>query len=134
MNGSLKKKTKSIKETFSRFTKILNFPLSNRLSTRLLLNLTLLSGISSIFVGLFMISITEDSISLYIQKQHNEIGLRASNEIRLFLETPIKILETVVESQEIVSLNPFLQNLRLNKIVAKQPIFDRISFIDTLGN
>ncbi|MCK5032883.1 MAG: Cache 3/Cache 2 fusion domain-containing protein [Calditrichia bacterium] len=81
-----------------------------------------------------MISITEDSISLYIQKQHNEIGLRASNEIRLFLETPIKILETVVESQEIVGLNPFLQNLRLNKIVAKHPIFDRISVIDTLGN
>ncbi len=134
MNGSLKKKTKSIKETISKLTKLLNFPLSNRLSTRLLLNLTLLSGISSIFVGLFMISITEDSISLYIQKQHNEIGLRASNEIRLFLETPIKILETVVESQEIVGLNPFLQNLRLNKIVAKHPIFDRISVIDTLGN
>ena len=134
MNGSLKKITTDIRQTFGKLKIQFNFPISNRLSTRLLLNLTLLSGISSIFVGLFMISVTEDSISLYIQNQHNEIGRRASNEIRLFLETPIKILETVVESQEIVSLNPFLQNLRLNKIVAKHSIFDRIFVVDTLGN
>jgi signal transduction histidine kinase len=134
MNGSLKKITRDIKETISGVKKLRKIPVSNRLSTRLLLNLTLLSGISSIFVGLFMISVTEDSISLYIQNQHNEIGRRASNEIRLFLETPINILETIVESQDIVSGNPFSQNLFLNKIVAKHPIFDRIFVIDTLGN
>ena len=81
-----------------------------------------------------MISVTEDSISLYVQNQHYEIGRRASNEIRLFLETPINILETLVESQDIVSLNPFSQNLRLNKTVAKHPIFERIFSVDTLGN
>ena len=77
-----------------------------------------------------MSSVTEDSISLYIRNQHTEISRRASNEIRLFLKTPINILETLVESEEIVSLNAFKQNLRLNKTVAKHPIFDRIFSID----
>lgn len=134
MNGLLKKTITSIKAHYGKIRPLLNLPLSNRLSTRILLNLTLLSGISSIFVGLFMISVTEDSIALYVQNQHNEIGKRASNEISLFLETPINIIETLVESQEIVSLNPFSQNLRLNKTVAKYPIFERIFSIDTLGN
>jgi signal transduction histidine kinase len=133
MNGSLKKITTNLRASLSNIKNLI-IPISNRLSTSLLLNLTLLSGISNIFVGLFMISVTEDSISIYIQNQHDEIGRRASNEIRLFLQTPINILETLIESQDIVSLNPFSQNIRLNKAVAKHPIFDRIISIDTLGN
>jgi len=127
MNGLLKKLIKNI-------SKIFFLPISNRLSTSLLLNLTLLSGLSSIFVGLFMSSVTEDSISIYINNQHNEISRRASNEIRLFLKTPINILETLIESQDIVSLNPFKQNLILNKTVAKHQIFERIFSIDTSGH
>ena len=119
MNGLLKKIIKNIRNFLIKISKILFIPISNRLSTSLLLNLTLLSGLSSIFVGLFMISVTEDSISLYIQNQHSEISRRASNEIRLFLKTPINILETLIESQDIVSGNPFKQNLILNKTVAK---------------
>ena len=131
MNGLSKKVIINILKKFR-----INFfaPVFNRLSTSLLLNLTLLSGISSIFVGLFMISITEESITIYIQNQHNEIGKRASNEIRLFLKTPINILETLLLSQDIVEGIPFKQNLILNKIVAKHPIFDRIISIDTTGN
>ena len=112
MNGLLKKKIKYIRESFKKIHSFLFIPISNRLSTSLIINLTLLSGLSSIFVGLFMSSVTEDSISLYIRNQHTEISRRASNEIRLFLKTPINILETLVESEEIVSLNAFKQNLR----------------------
>jgi len=81
-----------------------------------------------------MISVTEDSISLYIQNQHIEISRRASNEIRLFLKTPINILETLIESQDIVNGNPFKQNLILNKTVAKHQIFERIFSVDTTGH
>lgn len=133
MNGLSKELITNIKKTWKKLVDLFYYSFSNKLSTSLLLNLTLLAGVSSIFVGLFMISVTEDSITIYIRNQHSEISRRASNEIRLFLETPINILETLVESQDIVSLNPFSQNIRFNKTVAKHQIFEQIFSIDTVG-
>lgn len=133
MNGTFQKKNKSINNVLNRFKKFLRYPFTNRLSTRLLLTLTLLSGLPSIFVGLFMVSVTESSLTQYIQTQQSEIAKRAANEIRLFIETPITILETLLESQDIRDMNPFAQNLILNKFVAKYPIFDLILTADTTG-
>ncbi len=134
MSGTYQKISKNTNDILDRVIIFAKFPFTRRLSTRLLLTLTLLSGIPSIFVGLFMISVTEQSLTQYIQTQHTEIARRAGNEIRLFLETPITILETLVETKDIIEMNPFAQNLMLNKTVAKHPIFEQIFTADTNGN
>ena len=109
MNGSSLKKSRNFKQVIEK----IRITLFNRLRTRLLLTLAFLSIIPLIAAGFFMISVMEESLTEHIKNQHNEIIRRASNEIRLFLETPITILETLPESQDIVEMNPFAQNLIL---------------------
>ena len=110
---------------------IVNF---NRLSTRFLLTLTLISVIPLIFAGLTLMSVMRDSLSAYIEDQHREMARRAVNEIRLFVKTPDKILQILLESQDIIDMVPFTQNLILNKVISANPIFNRIFTIDSSGN
>jgi signal transduction histidine kinase len=81
-----------------------------------------------------MTSVTRDSLSEYVKIQHVEIARRANNEIKLFLEIPIKTLQILRETQDIAEMNPFAQGLILNKIRSADPIFNRIIITDTLGN
>lgn len=134
MNGLSRLTNKKISKLVDRIRYKLDFSIFNQLRTRLLLVLTFLSTIPLVVVGLFMISVMEDSLTDHIKNQHSEIVRRASNEIRLFLETPITILETLPESKDIIEMNPFAQNLILNKVVARHPIFNRIFTIDPAGN
>lgn len=108
-------------------------PLFKRLSTRLLFTLTLLAAVPLIIVGLFMTSVTQESLSEYVKSQHTEIARRARNEINLFLETPITVLKILPETQDLNEMNPFTQNLILNKVKSAQHIFNRIFTIDTAG-
>ena len=109
-------------------------PLFKRLSTRLLFTLTFLAAVPLIIVGLFMTSVTQESLSEYVKSQHSEIARRARNEINLFLETPITVLKILLETQDLNEMNPFTQNLILNKVKSAQHIFNRIFTIDTTGN
>jgi len=130
MNGTFQKINKNISFALN----LIKAPFTKRLSARLLLTLTLLSGVPSIIVGLFMISVTESSLTQYIKNQHREIARSAGSEIRLFLETPITILETVADTKDIIEMNPFTQSIMLNKIVAKHSsIFEMIFTVDTSG-
>jgi signal transduction histidine kinase len=108
--------------------------LFKRLSTRLLFTLTLLAAVPLIIVGLFMTSVTQESLSEYIRSQHTEIARRARNEINLFLETPVTVLKILPETQDLNEMNPFTQNLILNKVKSAHHIFNRIFTIDTSGN
>jgi signal transduction histidine kinase len=121
MNGMFLKKSRSI----------VNF---NRLSTRFLLTLTLISVIPLVFAGLTMMSVMRDSLAAYIEGQHREIARRAGNEIRLFIRTPETILQILLESQDVIEMNPFSQNLILNKVISANSIFNRLFTMDSLGN
>ena len=134
MSGMLKKIIKNISQGISSFAQSIYFRISTRLSTRLLFTLTLLSALPLIIVGVFMTSVTKDSLSEYVKIQHFEIARRANNEIQLFLEIPIKTLQILRETQDIAEMNPFAQGLILNKIRSADPIFNRIIITDTLGN
>jgi two-component system, sporulation sensor kinase E len=117
--------------SLKRSKSIVNF---NRLSTRFLLTLTLISVIPLVFAGLTMMSVMRDSLAAYIEEQQREIARRAGNEIRLFVKTPETILQILLESQDIIEMNSFSQNLILNKVISANPIFNRLFTIDSLGN
>jgi two-component system NtrC family sensor kinase len=135
MSGMYPDKNRSARAGLRKLKNLLKPPFFRRLSTRLLFTLTMLSALPLIMVGLFMRSITQESISAYTKNQHSLIARRAANEIKLFLETPSTTLKILLETRDINDMNPFALNLILNKVISEyQPIFDRIFTIDTLGN
>ena len=133
MSGMSKKTIRSISEGITGFVNRIYERISTRLSTRLLFTLTILSALPLILVGVFLTSVTRESLLEYVKSQHVEIARRANNEIKLFLETPLKTLQILRETQDIVEMNPFAQGLILNKIRSADPIFNRIIIVDTLG-
>jgi len=135
MSGTYQNKNRRTRARLRIFRRRISPPFFRRLSTRLLFTLTMLSALPLIIVGLFMRSITQESITDYIKNQHSLIAHRAGNEIKLFLETPNTLLKTLLVTMDIHDMNPFTQSLILNKVITEyQPIFDRIFTIDTLGN
>ncbi len=134
MNGTYQKRNRDFRGPIEFLRSLFQKRTFRRLSTRLLFTLTMLAALPLVAVGLFMTSVTEDSLSEYIKNQHREIVRRAGNEIKLFLETPNTILKTLLESNDIIEMNPFVQNLILNKVISSHPIFNRIFTVDTQGN
>ncbi len=129
----MKKQIKNISEGITNFANRIYESISTRLSTRLLFTLTLLSALPLIMVGVFLTSVTRESLLEYVKSQHVEIGRRANNEIKFFLEIPIKTLKILRETQDILEMSPFTQGLILNKIRSDDLIFNRIIIVDTLG-
>jgi nitrogen fixation/metabolism regulation signal transduction histidine kinase len=68
------KSYKDIRLVLNPFREFFRTPLFQRLSTRLLLTLTLLAALPLIIVGLFMTSVTQESLSEYVRSQHSEIA------------------------------------------------------------
>jgi signal transduction histidine kinase len=135
MSGTSRQKIKKTKVMLRALKKSFRPPFFRRLSTRLLFTLTMLSALPLVIVGLFMRSVTQESIAEYIKNQQYLIARRAANEIRLFLETPNTLLEILLETRDINDMNPFRQKLILSKVITEyQPIFDRIFTVDSLGN
>jgi signal transduction histidine kinase len=94
----------------------------------------MLSALPLIIVGLFMRSITQETISDYIKNQHSILAQRAGYEIKLFLERPNTLLKILLETRDIQDMNPFTQSLILNKVITSyQPLIDRIFTLNTLG-
>jgi signal transduction histidine kinase len=93
----------------------------------------MLAALPLIIVGLFMTSVTQETLSEYIKSRHMEIARRANTEITLFLETPISNLKILLETQDITEMNEFAQNLIINKVKSMDPIFNRIFVADSTG-
>jgi signal transduction histidine kinase len=133
MNGSSLPTGKNIKNFLQLLVDIFRLRPVTRLSTRLLITLVFLSVIPLLTVGLFMTSVMQDSLSRYIRSQQLEIILRAGNEIKLFLDTPLNVLQTVLNTRDIIDMNPFEQNLLLNRVYSNHEKFNRIFTIDSSG-
>ena len=133
MSGMYQKINKSIRFIKIRLKRRFRHRIFSRLSTRLLFTLTVLSAVPLIFVGLFMTSVTKRSIEDYIGNRNNEIASHAGNEISLFLEAPIAVLNTLLETQDIRLMDAHSQSLILNRVKSENGMFNRIFTIDTLG-
>jgi signal transduction histidine kinase len=94
----------------------------------------MLSALPLIVVGLFMRSVTQESISDYIKNQHSLIARRAGSEINLFLDMPDKLLGLLLDTRDISEMNSFTQKLLLNRVITEnEPMFDRIFIVDSSG-
>jgi two-component system, sporulation sensor kinase E len=133
MNGKSLRDNYGRRSIFKKISERLKYPGFTKLSTRLLFTLTMLAALPLITVGLFMTSVTQDTLSEYVKGRHSEIARRASTEIILFLETPISNLKILLETQDITEMNEFAQNLIINKVKSMNPIFTRIFIADSNG-
>lgn len=106
---------------------------SRRFSTRLIASYVALGSIPLITISIFLISVTKDTIQTYIHQRNLETARRASNEIFLFIESPLTILQTTALTSDIILMEKFSQSRLINKIKDENPIFQKIFILDEKG-
>jgi len=126
MNLRLETRFKLIKRAIRQF-------FSRKFSTRLILSYVSLGAIPLILIGIFLISITKSTVQNYIHERNLETARRASNEIFLFLESPLTILQTVALTGDIIQMERFSQSRLINKIKDENPLFRKIFILDSTG-
>jgi signal transduction histidine kinase len=105
-----------------------------RLSTSLLITLTLLSAVPLILVVFFMRSVAIESTREIIRNQNRLIAKRAANEIKLFLNTPDILLSLLSGIKDVKDMNPRSQTIIINKVLEDyHPIFNKVFVIDKSG-
>lgn len=106
---------------------------SRRFSTRLIASYVALGAIPLITISIFLISLSKDTIQEYIYQRNLETARRASNEIYLFIESPLTILQTTALTSDIVLMEKFSQSRLINKIKDENPIFQKIFILNEKG-
>lgn len=106
---------------------------SRRFSTRLIASYVALGAIPLITISIFLISVTKDTIQEYIHQRNLETARRASNEIFLFIESPLTILQTTALTGDIILMERFSQSRLINKIKDENPIFQKIFILNEKG-
>jgi len=122
----LRKRLKHLRTRFRRFT-------SRKISNRLILTNVALGAIPLVVVGLFLVSLTEDTIETYVHQRNLETARRAGNDIALFLNKPFTILETSAFTQDIVSMTPLLQSNMINTLKKESELFNKLYVVDDSG-
>ena len=107
--------------------------LTRKLSTRLILTYVSLGALPIVIVSVFLISITQRTVQLYIHQRNLETARRASNEISLFIKEPLTILHTLTLTRDILDMERFSQSRAINKIKEENPIFQKIFILDKAG-
>jgi len=134
MKRSIIKTRKFFKDKINDFKEYIELSFFRRLSTRLLITLTLLSAVPLVLVILFMRSVTIDSTREIIQNQNSLIARRLANEIKSYLDTPNIILNTIRNTKDIREMNPLFQNSIINQILSDyHHVFKRIYVLDNSG-
>ena len=127
MKLRLETRLKFFKRTIKQF-------LSRKFSTRLILTYVALGAIPLITISIFLISITKTTIQNYIYQINLETARRASNEIYLFIENPLTILQTTALTSDITLMEKFSQSRLINKIKDENPLFRKIFILDDQGS
>ena len=122
----LRKRLKHLRSRFRRFT-------SRKISNRLILTNVALGAIPLVVVGLFLVSLTEDTIETYVHQRNLETARRAGNDIALFLNKPFTILETSAFTQDIVSMTPLLQSNMINTLKKESELFNKLYVVNDSG-
>lgn len=106
---------------------------SRKFSTRLILTYVLLGAIPLITISILLISVTKDTAQTYIYQRNLETARRASNEIYLFIESPLTILQTTALTNDITQMERFSQSRLINKIKDEKSFFRKIFILDSSG-
>ncbi|MGH1365496.1 MAG: cache domain-containing protein [Calditrichia bacterium] len=122
----IKKRLRQLRAKIRRFS-------SRKISNRLILTNVALGAIPLVVVGLFLISLTANTVESYIHQRNLETARRAGNDIALFLNRPFTILQTTAFTQDIVSMAPLQQNIMINKLKKENQLFNKLFVVNDSG-
>lgn len=115
------------------FRRVIRQYMGRKIYRRLILNYVGLGVLPIIILSLVLISLTQTTVQSYIFQRNMETARRAGNEISLFLDEPITILNTLAQTRDILEMERFTQSRIINKIKVGNPIFQKIFILDDAG-
>ena len=108
--------------------------LERKIQRRMILNFVGLGVLPIIIVSIILIQLTENTVRSYIFDRNLEIARGAKKEIELFIEKPLTILGTLLQTRDILEMERFTQSRIINKIYQKyNQIFQKIFILDPSG-
>ena len=89
--------------------------------------------VPQIFLGVLLISTSQEAIKKEVLNSYKEIVTRAASEIKLFVKGPEHLLAVTAAMLAVTNAEPWKQETILVELVLEQPIFMRISSLDLSG-
>ncbi len=115
------------------FKRTLRRFLTRRISIRLIVSYVGLAVLPIIVVSVVLISLTQETVQSYIYQRNLETARRASNEIFLFIQGPLTVINTISLTRDIQTMSPFAQSRLINLIKEEQQLFKKIFILDKNG-
>jgi signal transduction histidine kinase len=115
------------------FLRVIRRYLEQKIQRRMVLNFVGLGVLPILIVSFLLIRLTENTVTNYIFQRNLEIARGSSNEISLFLEEPVTILNTISQTRDIIEMERFTQSRVINKIKISNPLFQKIFILDQTG-
>ncbi len=107
--------------------------LAEKISRRMFLNYLGLGVLPIIIVSFVLFNLSQNALISYLNQRNLETARRASNEIYLFIKEPLTILNTLVQTRDILEMERFTQSRLINKIKNENPIFRKLFILDQTG-
>ncbi len=107
--------------------------ISQKIHRQIVINYVGLGLIPIIIVSFILINLSQNTVQSYLNQRNMETARRASNEISLFIREPVTILNTLVQTRDILEMERFTQSRIINKIKLANPIFQKIFILDHSG-
>ncbi len=126
MRVRLNTRLRLLRRNFQRF-------LSRKISNRLMFTYVALGGLPLIIVSVILISLTQTTVQSYIYQINKETARRASNQIYLFIQDPLTILQTTALTRDIYEMDVFSQSSLINRLKDRNLIFNKIFVLDDSG-
>lgn len=115
------------------FKRLIRQYLERKIQRRMILNFVGLGVLPILIVSFILINLAENTVKRYIFERNKEIAQRASNEILQFINEPLTILGTLVQTRDILGMERFPQSSLINRIKLDNPIFQKIFILDKYG-
>jgi signal transduction histidine kinase len=115
------------------FRRLISQYLDRKIQRRMVLNFVGLGVLPILIVSFILINLAENTVKRYIFERNKEIAQRASIEILRFINEPLTILGTLVQTRDILGMERFPQSSLINRIKLDNPIFQKIFILDKYG-
>jgi len=104
-----------------------------RIWVRIAVILVIIVSIPVVALGVLLINTSEEAVRNSVLNGHRQIVARTAEEIELFIKRPQDILNAAAAMLGVVYPAPWKQETLLVELVLNQPIFMRVSSVDTSG-
>ena len=107
-------------------------PFANRISTKILITLTVVSTLSVMATGTVLVTLSGRTLRRNISERNLQIARRASNEISLYIEDAITEVRAIADVLAAVR-DPWVQDILLENLVVTFSRFQSISLVTVSG-